>query len=258
MKKRKPTLGFMIMISLLFSACSAAQPALKISPTATPDSSMDQAGQMPAMSENPAKETMVEENTAEKPMMADNPAQIPEMEATATSEPMSAQSEATMVADQSTPMIDIAVPDWLSYSLNDARSGEAFTFNDFQGKVVLVEMIAVWCSNCLQQQKQVVALHAALGERDDFLSVGLDIDPNEGPETLKSFIDQNGFTWKYAVSTNDLSRQLASLYGDQFLNPPSTPMLIIDRHGGVHPLPFGIKNTEKLQQALQSFLDEGM
>ncbi|MCK7526838.1 MAG: hypothetical protein MZV64_59190 [Ignavibacteriales bacterium] len=35
----------------------------------------------------------------------------------------------------------------------------------------------------------------------------------------------------------DVSREIASLYGDQFLNPPSTPMLIIDRKGVAHPLP---------------------
>ncbi len=256
MKKRNQTFGFFITLSLLLSACSAAQPTQEILPTATSAASMDQAGQMPAMTETPSQETMAENNPTEQPAMEENPTQMPMMEATA--EPTQAQAETTTTADRSTPMTDMAAPDWLSYSLTDARSGEAFTFNDFSGKVVLVETMAVWCSNCFQQQKQVVALHATLGERQDFLSVGLDIDPNEGPETLKSFVDQNGFTWKYAVSTDDLSRQLASLYGDQFLNPPSTPMLIIDRHGGVHPLPFGIKSAEKLQQALQPFLDEGM
>ncbi|MEW6406378.1 MAG: hypothetical protein AB1649_31730, partial [Chloroflexota bacterium] len=60
------------------------------------------------------------------------------------------------------------------------------------------------------------------------------------------------------VAPADVSRDLASLYGNQFLNPPSTPMLAIDRHGVVHPLPFGIKSAEELQQFIQPFLDENM
>ncbi|MFT3890271.1 MAG: hypothetical protein QM730_01445 [Anaerolineales bacterium] len=70
-------------------------------------------------------------------------------------------------------------PAWFSTSLKDVRSGETFSINDFSGKVVLVETMAVWCSNCYQQQIQIQALHDAMGMRDDFVSLSLDIDPNE-------------------------------------------------------------------------------
>ena len=53
-------------------------------------------------------------------------------------------------------------------------------------------------------------------------------------------------------------REIASLYGDQFLNPPSTPMLVIDRRGVAHSLPFGIKSAEDLLNFIQPFLDESM
>jgi hypothetical protein len=123
---------------------------------------------------------------------------------------------------------------------------------------VLVETLAVWCSNCLKQQREVLALHEALGERDDFISVGLDIDLNESAEQLKGHAERNGFDWIYAVATPDVARAISDLYGVNFLNPPSTPMLIIDRHGQVHPLPFGIKSAAELQAALEPFLSEGM
>ena len=42
-----------------------------------------------------------------------------------------------------------------------------FTLADFKGKVVLVETMAVWCSTCLRQQTNVLALHEDLGERDE-------------------------------------------------------------------------------------------
>jgi hypothetical protein len=101
-------------------------------------------------------------------------------------------------------------------------------------------------------------LHGLLGERDDFVSIGLDIDPNEDAASLKTYVESNGFDWLYAVPSADTSREIASLYGDQFLNPPSTPILVIDRHGEAHPLPFGIKSAEDLMQTIQPYLDEGM
>jgi hypothetical protein len=75
---------------------------------------------------------------------------------------------------------------------------------------------------------------------------------------LKNYTEQNYFDWMYAISPAEVSRELGQLYGAQYLNPPSTPMLIIDRHGEAHMLPFGIKSTEDLFSALQPFLDESM
>lgn len=152
----------------------------------------------------------------------------------------------------------IISPDWFKTSLTDINTGETFVVADFKGKVVLVETLAMWCSNCLKQQGQVKALHDLVGERDDFVSLGLDIDPNENATALKSYTSNNEFDWFYAIAPTEVSRELSQLYGDQYLNPPSTPMLIIDREGEVHLLPFGIKSAEDLFEALQPFLNSEM
>lgn len=171
---------------------------------------------------------------------------------------MKESNDEAMVEDTMSDDGMMEAPAWYSVSLTNVQSGEAFTINDLNGKVILVETMAVWCSNCKKQQGQVKALHEMLGERDDFVSLGVDIDPNEDGASLKSFTESNGFNWTYVVAPADVSREIASLYGSQFLNPPSTPMLIIDRKGVAHPLPFGIKSAEELLQALQPFLDEAM
>jgi thiol-disulfide isomerase/thioredoxin len=158
------------------------------------------------------------------------------------------------MADESMMML----PDWFKASLNDVNSDTSFSLTDFKGKVILVETMAIWCSNCLKQQGQVLALHDLVGERDDFVSVGLDIDPNENAEALKVFTGNHGFDWVYAVAPTEVAREIGQLYGDQFLNPPSTPMLIIDREGEAHPLPFGIKSADDLLDALQPFLNAEM
>lgn len=172
-----------------------------------------------------------------------------------TSTPEAMMEESTEEAKMNDSMV---APGWFSTSLTDVRSGETFTISELKGKVVLVETMAMWCSNCLRQQKQVLELHNLLGERDDFVSLGLDIDPNEVGQALQAYTDKNGFYWRYAISPAEVSREIGQLYGDQFLNPPSTPMLIIDRHGQTHPLPFGIKDAQSLIEALEPFLAESM
>jgi len=149
-------------------------------------------------------------------------------------------------------------PAWFNIPLADINNGQEFTIADFRGKVVLVENMAIWCTTCLRQQNEVVKLHNLLGEQPDLVSVGLDIDPNENAAMLKQYIDSKGFHWTYAVAPIEVNREIGQLYGAQFLNPPSAPMLIIDRAGGVHPLPFGVKSAADLLQEVQQFLNEGM
>jgi cytochrome oxidase Cu insertion factor (SCO1/SenC/PrrC family) len=149
-------------------------------------------------------------------------------------------------------------PAWYSASLTNVNTGQAFTINDFKGKVVLVETMAIWCSTCFRQQGQVKALHDLLGQRDDFVSIGLDVDPNEDSVSLKSYVEKNGFDWLYVVATAEVAQDISKHYGDQFLNPPSAPILIIDRHGEAHPMPFGVKSADELLQFIQPFLDEAM
>jgi hypothetical protein len=165
-------------------------------------------------------------------------------------------SDDEMMEDSSSEMM--VTPDWFKVDLVDVNSGETFRIEDLQGKVVLVETMAVWCSNCLRQQREVQDLHAAMGERDDFVSIALDIDPNEDAAKLRGFAEQQGFDWKYVVAPVAVASEIGELYGQQFLNPPSTPILLIDRHGEVEVLPFGIKGAAELQASVEALLDAEM
>jgi len=237
MKKKNIVLHVMLLLVFVLAACGGTAPD--------------------AMEKH--DDTMMEQPTEEAVM--DKPADEAMMD-----EPHDAMADDAMMDESNDAMSDDSMADdtmmdapaWFSASLTNVNTGEAFTISDLKGKVILVETMAVWCSNCYQQQTQVKILHSSLGERDDFVSLGMDIDPNEDAAKLKGFVEKNGFNWMYAVSPAEVSREISSLYGAQFLNPPSTPMLIIDRHGEAHPLPFGIKSADDLLQALQPFLDEAM
>lgn len=226
MRKRNVLLNLMLLLAFVLVACGGTAPD-------TMEKSED------AMMEEPAGESMAEPH---EDAMADD----------------SMESDDAMAEDSMSEEAMMESPAWYSVQLIDVNTGESFTINDLKGRVILVETMAVWCSNCLRQQKEVKVLHESLGERDDFVSLGIDIDQNEDADKLQSFTASNGFDWLYVVAPAEVSREIASLYGAQFLSPPSTPMLIIDRKGVAHPLPFGVKSAEDLMEALQPFLDEVM
>ena len=144
--------------------------------------------------------------------------------------------------------------DWFSVELTDAQTGQTFTMNDYAGKVVLVETMAIWCPNCARQANEVRNLHELLGNPDDLVSVSLDVDPNEDQASLKEYVEELGFDWHYAVAPLEVARALGNLYSAQYLNPPLSPMLIIDRDGNVHTLEYGEKSAETLKKSVEPYL----
>ena len=146
------------------------------------------------------------------------------------------------------------MPDWFSMELTDVQTGKTFTMNDYAGKVVLLETMAIWCPNCILQAGQVQKLHQVLGNPQDLISVTLDVDSNEDEAMLKKYVDEWGLDWHFAVAPLLVERALGNLYSAEYLNPPLSPMLIIDRDGNVHQLDYGIKDVEALQKIVEPYL----
>ena len=253
MRKFQFLASLVFVSSILLSACGAMTPTPEVMMDKPTETMMDKATAIPdAMmaKETATPDAMMKETATPDAMMKETATPDAMMMATATPDAMMKATDA--------PGAMMETPAWYAASLTDAATGKPYTIHDLKGKVVLVETMAQWCSNCKEQQGQVKKLHEMLGMKADFVSIGLDIDPNENAADLKKYVTSNGFDWLYAVAPADVSREIAKLYGDQFLNPPSTPILIIDRKGVAHPLPFGIKSADDLFKAVDMYLKEGM
>jgi cytochrome oxidase Cu insertion factor (SCO1/SenC/PrrC family) len=145
-------------------------------------------------------------------------------------------------------------PEWFDFELTDVQSGETFTMNDYAGKVILVETMAMWCPNCLFQANEVRKMHKLLDNPDDVISISLDVDVNEDGASLKDYTEEYGFEWHFAVAPLEVARALGNLYSAQYLNPPLSPMLLIDRNGEVHQLEYGHKDADVLLASVQPYL----
>ena len=147
------------------------------------------------------------------------------------------------------------MPAWFNVEMTDVNTGARFRISDFAGKVVLVDTMAVWCPTCQGEMSQVAELPAMIGPASsDLVRISLDVDPNEDATILRKFADKNKFDWIIAVAPIEVGRFLATHYDEQFLNPPTQPMLFIDRTGGVYGLPFGIKSALSIQKTLAQYL----
>ena len=80
---------------------------------------------------------------------------------------------------------------WATAPLTDVATGETFRIADHAGSVVIVETMAIWCSNCRAQQGDVQAALAKIPD-DRVVYVVLDIDPNEDGPSLAEYQRANG------------------------------------------------------------------
>lgn len=177
-----------------------------------------------------------------------------------------AQPESPAVIDgvasatpSSSPEADGALserPEWFDLEMTDAVTGEPFSINDYAGKVVLLEAMAIWCPTCRRQGDEVKRLHELLGNPEDLVSISLDVDMGEDAVMLKDYAQQLGYEWHLAVAPLLVARALGNMYSAQYLNPPVSPMLVIDRDGNVLGLPFGsVKSAESLEEVVGPLLD---
>jgi hypothetical protein len=78
----------------------------------------------------------------------------------------------------------------------------------------------------------------------------IDVDPSETAEALAAYRERNGFTGRYVVASTELARALVADFGDQVLNPPSTPMVVVGADGTVTLTPFGKKSADDMRTLL--------
>ncbi len=134
---------------------------------------------------------------------------------------------------------------WATAPLVDVGTGATFRIADMAGQVVVIETMAIWCSKCLAQQQIVDEALASL-PAGSVTYVVLDVDPNEDGSSLAAYQAKHGLDGRYAVAGTDVARALAAEFGDQVLNPPSTPIVVIGTDGRVTLTAFGQKSAAEI------------
>lgn len=140
---------------------------------------------------------------------------------------------------------------WKNIELKDVKTGEIFKISEFEGKPILLESFAVWCSVCTKQQEEISKLHEEIG--DTVISISIDTDPNEDESKILNHIDKNGFDWYYAISPAEMTKSLIDEFGNGIINAPSAPMILICEDGSYRKLGgTGSRKVNELKEEIKA------
>lgn len=141
-------------------------------------------------------------------------------------------------------------PAWHSLPLVNARTGETFTFADFDGRTVYVEPMATWCTNCRTQMTNLRAAQSQISS-EDYVFIAISVETNVSNETLAQYAADNGFDWIFAVATPEMLTALTEAFGRTISNPPSTPHFVIRPDGLMTGLVTGVHDPDTILALLQ-------
>lgn len=229
-----------VFIALILAACGNAAPQTPAeSEPAQPIAQSDSTAIAEPMDEEPTAET---QPTATAKPMDEEPTVAPQPtdEPTATAE---STEEAAAPAEEAPAEVAADRPAWQQLALTDARTGETFTLADFAGKIVYVEPMATWCSNCRQQLGNLSQARAQL-DSDQYTFVALSVETNISDADLAAYADEAGFDWTFAVMTPEALQALTDVFGRTITNPPATPSFIIRADGSTTDLMTGITSPD--------------
>jgi peroxiredoxin len=144
----------------------------------------------------------------------------------------------------------VSRPEWQFIELIDVNTGETFTLADFEGQTVFVETMATWCSNCRSQLRNVRSSLELVDEDANYVFIALSLETNLTDSDLADYTENEGFSWVFAVMSDEMLRNLADEFGRSVANAPSTPHFIIRPDGTLTELVTGVESAEEIARQM--------
>jgi thiol-disulfide isomerase/thioredoxin len=125
-------------------------------------------------------------------------------------------------------------------------TGEVVRTDTLAGRVILVNAWATWCGPCVLEMPGFQRVQDDLGERG-FLVVGISAD-QEGPEVVRSFVEEMGITYPVTFGPHAVLGLLAA----EVRGLPTS--LLLDPEGRIVRKVEGVFPEEELRRAVEELL----
>ena len=116
--------------------------------------------------------------------------------------------------------------------------GETFRLSDHLGKVVFLNVWAIWCGPCVMEMPDIEKLASAYP--DDLVVLGVSCDDSE--ETVRAFVEEQGYTYDFAWDGNYL---VSGLLYPSYAIPNS---IFISPDGIITSMEMGAASYEVMEQ----------
>lgn len=130
--------------------------------------------------------------------------------------------------------------------------GNALKLEDYQGKIVVIDIWGMWCQPCVQEIPSFIALQEKY--RDELQILGFNFERNgtvaQNLPRVKSFVAKAGINYPCIIGFDSIKRQIPN-----FGKYPTT--VFIDRTGKVRLLAEGFHDPEYLDGIVKALVNEG-
>ena len=127
-------------------------------------------------------------------------------------------------------------------------TGAQVAFDNYHGKLTLVNFWATWCGPCKKELPDLVELSSELSSKGVRI-IGISTDRGSNViEDVRSFVHEHGIPYQVLISNEELEEAFGNING-----LPTT--FIVDANGKILQSFLGMRTKEAFLQALHPYLD---
>ncbi|MBI5475946.1 MAG: TlpA family protein disulfide reductase [Ignavibacteriales bacterium] len=127
------------------------------------------------------------------------------------------------------------------------KDGKTISFDNFRGKVTLVNFWATWCGPCKRELPDLIALSKEM-ENEGVKVIGVSTDRGANViDDVKAFVAEAGITYQIVISNEELEET----YGNIRVIPTT---FLIDADGKISQTIVGGRTKEQFAEAIRAIL----
>ncbi|PNX52760.1 MAG: hypothetical protein BV458_07920 [Thermoplasmata archaeon M9B2D] len=93
--------------------------------------------------------------------------------------------------------LGLQVPDSWSFAMSD---GTTLNLDDLSGEIILVDLMATWCSSCVIQNSDLETVYESLA--GSLVIISLSVDVSETTSMLNDYKTTKGLPWDHGLDSN--------------------------------------------------------